>query len=719
MANYTDRTDQTSNQWHAEQRAHTQDVYANFRQRLDAGPVDMDRRHSCRENFLLFCETYGGPAFSLAWSDNHRRAAELIESAAMHGEQFAFAMPRGSGKTTLSRWAVVWAVLYGHSPYSVLIGKTQKSAEKLLKSIKSSLRFSDLLFEDFPEIIAPIRHLKGETRKAQGQKFRSEPTQIEWSQGQIVLGYLPAEWMHDQRRKWGDDYGAGCGSIIDVTGIEGEIRGRQYERPSGEILRPTFAVVDDPQDRESAKSPSQCDDREQAIKADIRYLAGPDRPTGIVIPCTVIYEDDLAFRLLDRKKNPDFQGERTRLVESFPGTGLPEADRRRTEHAVEEYRRIRNEGMEAGDKGRAANEYYRANRSTIEAGAKTSWPERYFADQGEVSAIQHALNLFFADETAFMAEYQNEPIRSVTDEISLPSADEIAKRLSGTHRGRVPNDQPQLTAFIDVSQTCLWWMVCSWGPGFSGTIIDYGIFPDQRKSYVTLSGIKTTLGKQAAKAIGATSFEASLAWGLEQLTSKILGGVFLTESGVSVKPSMCLIDTNWQQSTAVVNAFCRRSSFASILFPARGRGVTSPDDGLIDPRTKPKPGERRGQWWKILPNQHGGRYVLQSSNHWKSFLFHRFAVPPGDPGSLMLFQDRPSAHKMLCEQLTAETCTRVKVKGDELDTWKEAPGRDNHFLDCAVGCLVGASILGMKLESHKTPVTKRVKKRRGGVSYLA
>ncbi|QDT30927.1 terminase gpA endonuclease subunit [Thalassoglobus polymorphus] len=707
--------DEASNNWHAENRAASQDVFLNFKAALTRGPVEPQRRADCKFDFLSFCDHYGGEAFSLPWSNAHRRAAELIQSAAINGDQFAFAMPRGSGKTTVSRWAVVWSVLYGHSPYSVLIGKTQNSAQKLLKSLKSSFRFSEPLFADFPEIIAPLRHLKGETRKAQGQKFQGEPTMIEWAQNQVVFAYLPESYIKEARLKFGDDYGAGCGSIIDVCGIEGEIRGRQYERPSGAIVRPTLAVVDDPQDRESAKSTGQCDEREQVIKADVRYLAGPDRATGIVIPCTVIYENDVADRLLNRKENPEFQGEKSQLVEAFPGTGLSEPEQRATDALWQEYRRIRNESFENGNKGVESSEFYLENRPAMDAGSKMSWPERYFAAKGEISAVQHAMNLFFSDEMAFMAEYQNKPLRTTEDETAALIPQEVARRLSGVSRNRIPDSLNRLTAFIDVSKDVLWYTVTAWGPGFTGSIVSYGAFPDQPANHFTLSTIKNTLAEGSAAAGEGAGLESSIAWGLRELTSDILGREYLTESGDPLQVELCLIDTNWNQSTEVVNAFCRRSRFKGILYPSRGRGVTSPDDALVSPKTKPKPGERRGQWWKLLPSRNnGGRYVLFSSNHWKTFIYNRLSVPVGEPGALSLYQANASAHKMLAEQLTAERCTRVTIKGETLDKWNEIPGRDNHLWDCVAGCAVGASMLGEKLTATAPPkkAVKRRKRRR-------
>ncbi len=54
------------------------------------------------------------------------------------------------------------------------------------------------------------------------------------------------------------------------------------------------------------------------FNGDILGLAGPGKKIAAVCPCTVIAKDDAADRLLDRKRSPDWQGERTQLMRSMP-----------------------------------------------------------------------------------------------------------------------------------------------------------------------------------------------------------------------------------------------------------------------------------------------------------------------------------------------------------------------------------------------------------------
>jgi len=86
----------------------------------DIAPIpqieDLPRRQGCGESFRLFCETYFPIAFHRTWSDDHLRVIGKIERAVREGGLFAFAMPRGSGKTTLARCAALWAAGVEVSP---------------------------------------------------------------------------------------------------------------------------------------------------------------------------------------------------------------------------------------------------------------------------------------------------------------------------------------------------------------------------------------------------------------------------------------------------------------------------------------------------------------------------------------------------------------------------------------------------------------------------
>lgn len=669
---YADRESERVRAYQAKQRAISQDVYEQFGDILDRGPENPERRDKAAKSLAYTCETYGGHAFHLKWSPNHIKVIDRIEAAVLQGLSFAFAMPRGSGKTTIARWGVLWAILNGFSTYSVLVGATQKSADRLIKNIKSTLRFNELLCEDYPEVGIPVKHIKGEARRATGQKFQGEPTMIEWGKSQIVLPNIPLPYCK-------------CSSsIIDVTGIEGDMRGRQYERPDGTIARPSLVLLDDPQTRESAKSPSQCSDREDIIAGDIKFMVGPDETLGVVIPCTVIKRGDLAYRLLDRDKHPDYHGETTRMLESFP----------ERLDLWEEYREMQVESFMNGGAGEEATEYYKANQLEMDQGGIASWPEKFAKKRGEISAIQHAMNLYLTDEDAFFAECQNDPRDGQDASASSLDPEEIAARMVNVKQGVVPGDSTILTAFIDISKKVLWYSACAWEPDFTGAIIDYGVWPNQKTRYVTLESAKVTMQSESP----GKGLEASLLHGLRELVNELAYKDWKTETGSVMHIERILIDEGWEQK--VVHEYCRRSPHKAIIMPSKGIGIKARD--LIDPSKRPKPGEKRGDHWRINPNRGSVRGVVFDTDHWKSFMANRFQVEKNDSGAMTIYQVKSAAsqHRMLLEQLTAEYGSDVTYEstGKTRTHWALKPGQsDNHLWDTVVGNAVAASMQGAVL----------------------
>lgn len=146
-----------------------------------------------------------------------------------------------------------------------------------------------------------------------------------------------------------------------------------------------------------------------------------------------------------------------------------------------------------------------------------------------------------------------------------------------------------------------------------------------------------------------------------------------------------LIDANWGNSTDVVYQFCRQSPHGAIVMPAHGRYVGASSTPFDQYNTKP--GERVGHHWRIplVARSRVAPHVSFDTNFWKSFVQARLCVGFGDRGCLSLFKARD--HRLFADHLTAEFRVRTEGRGRTVDEWKiRAPGRDNHWLDCMVGC---------------------------------
>jgi phage terminase large subunit GpA-like protein len=318
------------------------------------------------------------------------------------------------------------------------------------------------------------------------------------------------------------------------------------------------------------------------------------------------------------------------------------------------------------------------------------------------------MNLKLQDEAAFFAEYQNEPLAEETAVDGMLKADEVAAKINRLDQGLISIGANHLTAFIDVQQKLLFYLVAAWEDDFTGYVVDYGCYPDQKRSYFTLRDARQTLSTEA---IG-TGLEGSIYAGLDALTSKLLDREWQRDDGAAIRIGKCLIDANWGQSTDVVYQFCRQSRHAAVIMPSHGRFVGA--SSLPFSEYRRRPGDRVGLNWRI-PNVHGKRairHVVFDTNWWKSFVVARLRVAMGDRGCLSLFGTNPETHRMLAEHLTAEYFIKTEARGRSVDEWKQRPEQpDNHWLDCLVGCSVAGSMLGCELigmESSLNPRKARI-----------
>ena len=662
----------------------------------DIGPlpevVNPDRKATCERNFQLFCESYFPETYSLAWSPDHLKVIEKIETAVLRGGLFALALPRGSGKTTITESAALWSMLYGHREFVVLIGATESAALELLDSLKTELEVNERLAEDFPEVCYPVAQLEGIANRCAGQLYKGERTRITWTSNEIVLPTVEGS--------------KASGIIVRVAGITGRIRGMKFKRSDGRNVRPSLVVIDDPQTSESAGSLEQTRKRVRVLAGDILGLAGPGQKISGIMPCTIIRPGDMADIILNRNTHPDWNGEKTRMVYRFP-TNMK---------LWEEYAEIRAEALRTEGNFQKATEFYLANRKAMDAGAEVSWEARFNHD--EVSALQHAMNLKFQDESAFMSEYQNDPLPDDTADDSLLSVDEICAKINGLARRRVPLKCDRLTMSVDVQKALLFYVVIAWAEDFTGAIIDYGSWPDQHRHEYSLADANPSIQTLFPKA----GFEGALYAALSALTDECLGREWEREDGAVLKIERALVDANWGQSTDVVYQFCRQSSHAGVILPSHGRYVGASSKPMTEYRKQQ--GDRLGFNW-MIPNVAGKRairHVIYDTNYWKSFIHARLAVPVGDKGSLTLYGRIPGAHQLFAEHLTAEYRVKTQGRGRTVDEWKLKPqSHDIHFLDCVAGCAVCGSMLGASLPEtlpaklDRKPMIRLSDKRLGGI----
>lgn len=647
---------------HEKQRARSAaQIRANSAAAREIGALpavaDAGRRAACRWSLKNFCETYLAKTFTLAWSDDQLRIIDKIQTVTIEGGMHAHAMSRGSGKTSICEGSVLWALLYAHRDFVAVIGPGLDHSKQRIENLRTELENNDLLLADFPEVCYPIRRLEGIGQRR--LTYQGRRIALEFSTDCIAFANLNNDRF--------------AGGRVRATSLTGQVRGMVIKREDGSSLRPSLVLLDDPQKDEEARSPHQVEKLLRIINGAVLGLAGPNETISALMPCTVVCKDDLADQLTDPIKNPQWRGERTKMVYAFP-----------TDEALwAEYRKI--------DPANAAarNGFYVRNKKALDAGAKVAWAARH---PGAVSAIQYAMNLRFdLGERAFAAEYQNDPLPEYAFDGDQLRPALLLGRLTGVARGVVPLDASRLTAFIDVQAKALYYAVAAWGEEFSGSIIDYGTYPEQGLPHFVHRDIKRSLAHAAPGA----GLEGSIRAGLVVLIAALLGREWRNADGTALRVGRCLIDANWGKSTAVVYEVCRTSEYAASLLPSHGKYVGP--ESLPFSEYRRRPGERAGLNWRVgIGEAKRQRRAIYDTNFWKTFTRDRLQTALGDPGALA-FYGLPGRtdHAMIVEQCCAEFSTPTVGRGRRVDVWEiKQEGTDNHFFDCVVGAAVAASIEG-------------------------
>ena len=658
--------------------------------------VDPRRRARCRRKLKSFLTTYCKPAVNLAWSPDHLELISALQDILLFGGQLAIGMPRGTGKSTLVSLSLLWSVLYGHHRFLVLLAANDDKARQQMEAIKAQVGANPVLGEDFPEVCWPVHCLAGVTNRQAGQTLDGERTRISWGRDRLRFPSVRGS--------------SSSGAVILAGGITSAlVRGPSHTLPDGSVIRPTVALLDDIQTRESAKSRSQVADRLSIVEGDVAGMAGPRSGIALLATLTVIYPDDAADQLLDRERNPDWNGLRKKFLLRFPDD-LNSANSRWAQYAE-----IRRESLRTYRDIRLATAFYQEHRAEMDAGAEVSWDQRFrpmqrrvegkTVETREISALQHAMEWFLTKPEAFFAEMQNEPVEPVVGARGWLTAKQIEVKVNGTPRGVVPQvvqSSALLSAHIDVHDDLLFWAVGAGDTSGSVSILDYGTRPDQRSRYFTKDASQRTLSR-AHRGLG---LDGAIRAGLLGLAQDILGREHPGEDGVETFPvGLLLIDCGHKLTLvqSVVRELLRDRVNRGRVAMMRGFGVRAPDTPLSE-RKFPRGSRRYNHAYQ--PPKKGNldaRRLNVDVNFWKTELQNRWATGLGEPGCLSLWSPSPREdHQLFAEHQKAEYGVENTARGRTVIEFS-ALAADNHWLDNTVGVLAAASLLGCDTPAHKPP----------------
>lgn len=603
-------------------------------------------------------------AFYEEFSESHEQMIEKVRSVILRGGKSADALPRGTGKTTILTGAFEWAVLYGHRRYGAIIGNEADAAKNILESVKTDIWLSEEIGKYWPKLRAYIE--KGD---GQSQKYRhllnsdQSPPLIKWGAELVRLPSTP--------KSEGDEW---SGAILNACGITGRIRGMFIKMDDGAVLRPDFILIDDAQTRESAKSVTQINDRENTITGDIGGLGGPGKSVATFMAMTVIYPNDLACRFLDESKHPSWNARKVPMIIKWPDA---------KDDLWQEYNMIRVTEMrdmkaagkiEYPEKSKA---FYVEHRKKMDMGAKVYWEQRKL--QEDVSALQHAMNLWFDDATTFLAEFQNEPIENTGGAPYLIDEMDVMSSTNGRKRLDVPKDAQLIVTMTDINFSGLNTVVLASTNDAVRYIVDYGTFPGNGKPlYDPKNTMKTTQSEKLA-----------IARALDEHIPQIASKRYFRD-GKAVGPDLVLIDCGFHMD--LVFRWCeakRHIVQRGMLYPSRGRSYTKyRATGVVG-----KPGDN----FHVADWEKRGRVLVHNADEWRMRSQKGFLMPSATPGGISIFGSTPTVHKILADEICSEVLEEyieLTEGGNQFFKWGKKPGTLNDKLDALVGCVVGTAYLG-------------------------
>lgn len=651
-------------------------------------PKNLERRLACLQDPELLLTTYFKATYSEPFTDDRRDMLKSIWRAAQFGGDQAIAAPRGEGKTTLAMDGAFTLLLAGLTFFPVVIGKNQDAASDELKAIRERITASEEFCDDFPEIGVPLLAVGASTANARLQTVSGKFIGMFLGVKHFALPNIPTELLN---------WPAGIesvarGQVIGAVGIDGRIRGFKFRSH-----RPTLAIIDDIEDKHSAKNDETILANEKTIEEDIGGMGSSAERIARVYLCTTLNRKCNAYRYTDRKQKPSWNGRRYRKMIQKP-------DRM---DLIEQYIEMRQLRKEGDPDAREAFAFWRDNRAELERGCKISNPYSYSkkthadGEPLELSAIQAYFNrVADVGEQAVATEIDNDPPEESGPQGMGLTAELVSSRLSGLSRLQLPANAEYLTAGIDVGKYNCHWCVCAWWRGAGGVVVDYGV-----AEVVGNENIRMQDRAADMEASEPAIYRALLTW-----REYLLSTEYTDAAGQRRNLDMVLCDSGTY--TNAVYEFCRQV-----------RGPFRPSKGIAKYRPKAKSTpkmvagsnqhaqwiERQGVWLQEL-----------DADYWKQWVHERFLTPTFDEdnllrrGSLSLFQpENNRRHLSYSQHIVAEELTTEFREGKGVKTTWLAKNPNNHWLDATYLAAACTEALGISLitpsEVTVTPVAQTKK----------
>ena len=598
---------------------------------------------------LAYCRgEYEGmqPLLKRPPSPRMQRFVKALEQTILHGGLKHVRWPRGKGKSTWVKIAIMWAALYGHKRFMVVVEKTKGMAQIVVEEIWKRIMTAPNIVADFPEFAIPMRDVALTPQRIRVQTYQGRPTYIKMDVSRFWYYKLPTMVGHPN-----------TGAIIAFRGADQALRGINIES-----ARPDFFFLDDPQSDEDAKNPATVRKIEDNINGAGLGSAEIDERISAVMASTPIEPDDVSEVFADPAKHPEWNTETETLVTHW-GPEKPMVDYL---------------ALLSTDEA-AARSYYVEHRDEIEHGVEMM-DDGDFDPELEVSAYQHALWLRHAMKSRFFSEYQMIPSRAQGVYKISPTI--VRERVNGHPFGEIPHECDQgLLAFVDVNATAgLRWEIGAFGRGRVVATLAYGQYPAE--------GLRLY-----PEGIPEAAIPIYVANGLREVARAIFGLEFVTELGTPEKVRGICFDGGWKTEpvAAVVAELNARGISA-----AWSKGFAAKSYSRYHHEKAPTiEGCKNVEECHLWPGPNGV-FLAFNSCYWKEVSQTSYLALPLTPSSSSFWGTSPDLHM----QFAQEVCNEV-LKTKETSTkygtvygWHKEPYAPNHYGDTHAGLLAFGAIRG-------------------------
>ncbi|GEM_PF-4465148 len=220
--------------------------------------MNEERVERCKTDLAQFCREYLPEYFSEPWTEEQIGVVRRLEEIILHGGRTARLMRRGSGKTTILTAAQLWAYVFWHRRFSLLI--TAGDSEHKRGVIYDGLGMDGMprVREDFGDLIEASCH--------------DGPRRYAW-------------WIPVFESKKGLCF------------------------PDGEDawLRPDLLLIDNPETIEDSWSPSRKEELERILSREVLALGIIGVDIAGAMLGTAEDPESVMFRMADEKRHPEWE----------------------------------------------------------------------------------------------------------------------------------------------------------------------------------------------------------------------------------------------------------------------------------------------------------------------------------------------------------------------------------------------------------------------------